>query len=479
MKRVQEGRTRRERVVGDSVSYGFAAVVAKALALLTVPYLTRALSPEGYGQADLATSTAALVTLLAMFGGDIPAARSVGLSSGTRERGVVLSSFVYGTAATSVAIAGILLLASPLIAGVFWGNGDLAGLAGLSMLLVPISAVQAALAQTLRIDGRAQAFAGVSLVDLLAQLGAAVLLVSLGMGPAGVVMGFILGSILGAVVTGAAARQTLTVAPSRAIAMDVILRGIPFLPSVTMFVVADWAMRALAANFVGVVGVAEFAVALRVASVLSLLGAAFAMAWGPIGLAKDQGPDTAQELARVLVAFATISVATAFALAVVGPELVSIVGGHGFEGAALILPGLAIAYAIAGTEYVLVVAAGISERAWRVAAASTCGAAAQVLVAIALVPQYGTLAIGPTVVLGRAVSFLLLWLGVRRSVAIGFGWVLFGVAVVIAGFAALQAVLDIGAASNLGRWLLAAALLLLVATGSTIRLRAGGRADVA
>jgi hypothetical protein len=159
--------------------------------------------------------------------------------------------------------------------------------------------------------------------------------------------------------------------------------------------------------------------------------------------------------------------------------LVSIVGGHGFEGAALILPGLAIAYAIAGTEYVLVVAAGISERAWRVAAASTCGAAAQVLVAIALVPQYGTLAIGPTVVLGRAVSFLLLWLGVRRSVAIGFGWVLFGVAVVIAGFAALQAVLDIGAASNLGRWLLAAALLLLVATGSTIRLRAGGRADVA
>ena len=471
--------TRVKRVVSDSAYYGLAAVVAKALALLTVPYLTRALSPDGFGAADLATSTAALLTLFAMFSGDIPAARSVGLTAVRREQQRALSSYVYGTALVSLLVAGSLLVVSPLIAGIFWGASDLAGLAALSMLLVPVSAIQAAIAQTLRIQRKARAFAGVSLVDLLAQLGLVVLLVSMGMGPAGVVIGFILGSTLGIVVSGAAARQTLSVRPSWGITRELISRGVPFLPYVTMFVVADWAMRSIVANSVGAVGVAEFGVALRIASVLALLSAAFAMAWGPLGLAKTQGVDSAREFGRTLTAFATVSIATAFVLGAVGPELVSIVTGPGYEGAALVLPGLALAYAVAGTEYILVIAAGISERASRVALASSSGAVVQILVALVLVPQFGIAVIGPTALLGRSVSFILLMAGVRRSIATPVRWLVVGASVVAVSFVALQLAVGLDPLFTVARWLFAAALALVIVVRGADRLRRVSSVDVA
>jgi len=49
------------RLVRDTAWYGVSAALAKALALLTVPILTRTLGPGDYGLVDLATSTAGLL----------------------------------------------------------------------------------------------------------------------------------------------------------------------------------------------------------------------------------------------------------------------------------------------------------------------------------------------------------------------------------------------------------------------------------
>jgi O-antigen/teichoic acid export membrane protein len=446
------------RVVGDSALYGISGGIAKALALITVPYLTRALGPEGYGIADLATSTAALLTLVVMFSGDIPAARAHGVANDDLARRRTISSYVWASAMVSLLVAALLLPLGPVIATTFWGADELGWLAALTILLVPLSSIQAALAQTLRIQARPTAFATISLVDLLAQLGLAVGLVAAGAGPAGVVLGFMGGSALGLVVTLIVGWQGIAAAPDRGLAIRLVSIGVRFLPYVTMFVLADWALRSIVANAVGPEGVAELGLAIRVASVLSLLGAAFALAWGPIGLARENDPATARLFGRVLGAYGVASVATALALGAVGPELIPLVAGPGYDGASLILPGFAFAYALAGTEYVLVVAAGVFDRASRVALAATIGAVVQVGVAFLTVPALGAAAVGPVVVLGRGTSFVILMASLRPHVAIGGRSVIVGGAAALLAFVTLQVTLDADVGGAFARWALAAAL---------------------
>lgn len=398
--------------------YGLAAAIAKALALLSVPYLTRALSPSGYGIADLATSTAAFLTLLAAFSGDIPAGRRYGVAKSEAARRRVLSSYVWATAVVGITIAILLLPVASAIAATLWDSPDLSLLAALSLVLVPISAIQAGLVQTQRIQSRPTRVAVLSLADLLAQLGLAVALVAAGLGPHGVVLGFILGSVVGLIVAAAAARDVARTPPDWAESWRLVMSGVQFLPHIAAFVAADWSIRSIVAIALGPEAVADLGLALRVASVLTLLGAAFAMAWGPIGLARARDSATATLFGRVLAAYGAASVAGAFMLAAIGPELIPIVAGPGYGDAALILPGFALAYAIAGTEYVLVIAAGLFDRPMRVAVAATIGAIVQVSLAALIVPQVGIFAIGPVVVLGRALSFTILLSGVRSSVVV-------------------------------------------------------------
>jgi len=253
----------------------------------------------------------------------------------------------------------------------------------------------------------------------------------------------------------------LRAAPDWTLARHLIVRGLPFLPHVTVFVLADWAVRSIAANALGPEAVAEVGLAIRVASLLSLLGAAFAMAWGPIGLARAADAATASLFGRVLVAYGVASVAAALTLGAIGPEVVSVVAGDGYEGAALILPGFALAYALAGAEYVLVVAAGVSDRASRVTLAVTAGAAIQIIAAGLLIPRIGLEAIGWVAVLGRTVSFFLLLVSVRTSVLVPMSRLMLVAAISLVAYGSIQIAIGSSGSWVVPRWILGVVLALL------------------
>ena len=446
----------RRRLVADTAWYGVSAAIAKALALLSVPILTRTLGPDGYGLVDLATSTAALLTLVTLLAADIPATRLHALADDRPAALRTLSSYVWTVGVASVVVALVLLPASALLAEGPWDAPGATTLAALALLLVPVSAVQMALTQTHRIRSRPRTFALLSFVDLGAQLALAVVLVLLGFGPAGVVMGFIAGSVVGLAAATAASLDVLRTGPDRALAISIGSRGAPFLPYAVAFVVADWMVRALLANAIGIPAVASFGVALRVASVMTLVGAAFSLAWGPVGLARDRGPQTSRLFARALVAYGAASVAAALALAAIGPELTRLVAGPGYEAAAVLLPGFALAAALAGTEYVLVVAAGISNRGGRVALAATVGALVQVAATVVAVPVFGLAAVGPAAVLGRLTSFAILVVSVRSDVAYRTPLIAAGGALALAAALLLQLRLGSNADAAWVRWLAAA-----------------------
>jgi O-antigen/teichoic acid export membrane protein len=270
----------------------------------------------------------------------------------------------------------------------------------------------------LRFESRSRAFALVALMDLAAKLGTVVLLVSLGLGPLGVIVGFVIGGTVGAIATAVAARPMLAVAWQPGSARRLIAEGLPFLPTMAAFVLADTLSRVIAANQLGVSDVGQLAVAIRIGSVMALAATAFSLAWGPYGLGLQPSSRTTEVFSTVLVAFSATAVLGAIAIGAVAPELAIVAGGEEFSAASAAAPGLLMAGALSGIIFVLATAAGVLRRDVAVAASVTIGAIIQVIASFALVSALGIVGIAIAAILGRIVASV--WLGGAVSESIGY-----------------------------------------------------------
>jgi O-antigen/teichoic acid export membrane protein len=255
---------------------------------------------------------------------------------------------------------------------------------------------------------RPTAVAVVASIDLLAQSGLAVAFVAAGMGAIGVVIGFVVGSAIGLAAALAVARPHLAWVADGRLALQIAREGLPFLPSVVAFVMADSLARMLAATSLNVAAVGEFAVATRIAGVVALASGAFSTAWGPYGLALRPSIRTARVIREVLDVLLVVVTGCAIAFGAMAPEISAVVGGREFIGSGAAIPGLLFAAGLVAVAYVLTTTAGVTRRGRWVALASLVGAATQLLVTVLLLDAQGVGALGVASMVGRATALLLL-----------------------------------------------------------------------
>lgn len=456
-------------LASDTAWYSVAGAVGKALALLSVPFLTRALGPGDYGLVDLATATSGVLAVVAMFSGDIPAARVAARAAGASDRSRTYTEYVVAVAFLGVALAAIVIFFAQPVADVIWSSPGADGIVILSAVLIPVSSVRAALVTLHRLEGDSRRFAVLATVDIVGQLAFAVGLVAIGMGPMGAVTGFVAGSTLALIATTVSSRGLLAGSFDPRSAADLIVRGVPFLPAFVAFLAADLVARSLVSDRLGQAAVGEVGIAIRIASVLALLIAAFQLAWSPRAAAVTIDDETKQVFSRTLVTYSVIAGLTCIALASVGPEIISIVAGDRFDGGSAALPGLAVAAMLAGTHFILSIGSLAKGQTWMVAASALAGAAVQILVTAATVSQLGLWAVGFGAVAGRAASVGLL----GQRVAPAFGRGLLTAMAVLVAVAASTLVAGLIAVEFSGlrpiRWLIA------VSAGVAIALYAGRR----
>jgi O-antigen/teichoic acid export membrane protein len=285
----------------------------------------------------------------------------------------------------------------------------------MSLLLVPVSAVQFALINVLRFVERPRTFAVLAAVDLFSQLALAVLFVALGMGAFGAIAGYVLGSTLGMLAAAFAAAPFLDRRIDVSLTWRILGEGLPFVPGAAAFLAADGISRMLAANVLSVAAVGQLALAIRIASVMSLSSVAFQMAWGPYGLALKPGGATERVFGRVTLALIALISIAALGLGSVAPEITVLLGGDQFADAAEVVPGLLISAGLPAVLYVLTTAAGIVRRGPWVAWSSLLGAATQIVSIALLLPVLGLPGFAAGAILGRVTSLVVLSRGVADT----------------------------------------------------------------
>jgi O-antigen/teichoic acid export membrane protein len=323
----------------DAACYGAAVATAKGLGLALLPVMTGALAPAEFARLELLLALGEIAGLLLGAGlvdtlyrfsaleGRRGVARVVGL-------GLVLGGLGLLAALLAAPLGALLPLPAASAEVMLLG----AAVALDAMLGVPLA--------TLRVDGRAGAYAAVVVARGALHVGAAWLLLSLGFGVAGV---------LGAAALAAAAVAALLLA-GRARVGEVALEpaswgrllgyGAPLiLGGLAAFALGAADRWFLAAHVPGA-ALAEYALAVKLAMAAAFLTQPFELWWYPRRIALLAQPDGGARTVRLVGLGGALVLLAAGAAAVAGPALIRWATPADYHGAAAWVPWLAAALAL-------------------------------------------------------------------------------------------------------------------------------------
>ena len=394
------------KLTGDAAIYALGAVTGKAIGLLLLPILTRALAPADYGRLEvLSTLGSALVSAL-LLGIDRAALR---LSFTERDAGRRSTLATWYAVATALALPPALLLAvasAPLSVALF-GDASYAGSVALVGWITLLGTYQIVALTILRAEGRAGAYAALSGGALVLNAALVVgIFASARVGIDVVLLAYAV-SVGAAAVAGALlVRRVAFGRPTRSAARSLLALGLPLAPAVVIAWLAEFANRAIVLGVSGPVEVGYLGVGLRFASVAGLAVAGLHLAWEPHAYARSTAPDglagLAHDARRALVGIAVIVAA----IALVSREALVLVAGASYLPAlpALGFSSLAV---LATAAFIIAMTPSLLAGAMRdVGNATVAGIAAGLVATFVLAPPYGGAGAAAGIALGQLVAAL-------------------------------------------------------------------------
>jgi O-antigen/teichoic acid export membrane protein len=414
------------RLLTTGAAYQAAEIVAKGIALFTLPLYTRHVSRGEYGAYNTLLTSVILASIVLRLGvgeafvrfyfEDADAAR--------RER---IARTATATVAWTTTVAALLAVAfaGPL-SRLLLGETNTGLLDCAVVGLWAFTNLEMAYAQ-LRVDERARAYMFASGANVaMTVVFTVALVVFAGEGARGLLLGNFGASAL--VVLGLwwmlRRRFSLRVRPADLRAM--LRFGLPTVPadaSVYALQVVDrlYLYRAYSHEAAG-----EYSVALQLATVVFVFVRGFQYAWPPLAYSVDSDREASRLYSLVTTYFVLGTGVVVCAVALLGRWMVRLLAAPSYFGAHTALPWLALGWTLYGLYLVLIVITGRARVTQRNLPPALVGLAVNVALLLALVPASGAglgIAGGGLALCGAYVAMLVvLHLLTRGVFAVGFQW---------------------------------------------------------
>jgi len=431
-----------KRLVTTGAAYQFGDILAKGLALLTLPLYTRHLDTKAYGAAESLLTAVILASILARAGVGEAFIRFYFDDADTARRERIARTAT-ATVAWTTTLASLLAVAfaAPLSKLVV-GFRDPLLLDCAVLGLWAFTNLEMVYAQ-LRVDERKRAYVYASGANVAMTVGfTTALVVFAGQGARGLLLGNFGASAL--VVLGLwwalRGRVSLRV---RAADLGAMLRfGLPTVPadaSVYALQVADrfYLFRVFSQGAAG-----QYAIAIKLATVVFVAVRGFQYAWPPLAYSIESDEEASRLYSLVTTYYALATGVVVCAVALLGRWLVRLLAAHEYFGAYRALPWLALGWALYGLYLVFVAISGRARVTSRNFPAGAAGLAVNVTLLVLLVPHSGAglgIAGAGIALCGAYVAMLVVMYLLTRSLfAVGFEWLRLGELIVILGGVALS-----------------------------------------
>ncbi len=415
-----------KRLVSTGAAYQFGDILAKGLALLTLPLYTHHLSPEAYGAAESLLTAVILSSILLRVGvGEAFIRFYFDDADPERRRRIARTATATVAWTTTVAALAALVLAGPLSKLLLSFRDPL--LLDCAVLgLWAFTNLEMAYAQ-LRVDERARTYVLASGANVAMTVAFTVgLVVFAHQGARGLLLGNFGASTV--VVLGLwwvlRGRFSLRV---RVADLRAMLRfGLPTVPadaSVYALQVADrfYLFRVDSHSAAGL-----YAVAIKLATVVFVAVRGFQYAWPPLAYSIESDEEAGRLYSLVTTYYALATGVVVCGVALLGRWMVRLLAAHRFYDAYRALPWLALGWALYGLYLVFVAIAGRARVTSRNFPAAAAGLAVNVALLLLLVPAGGAglgIAGAGIALCGAYAAMLVVMYALTRSLfKVGFEW---------------------------------------------------------
>ncbi len=415
-----------KRLLSTGAAYQFGDILAKGLALLTLPLYTHHLNPSAYGAAESLLTAVILSSILLRVGVGEAFVRFY-FDDEDEQRRVRIARTATATVAWTTTLAALLAVAfagplSKLIVG--FRDPLLLDCAVLG--LWAFTNLEMAYAQ-LRVDARARAYIYASGANVAMTVAFTISLVVFAQqGARGLLLGNFGASTL--VVLGLwwtlRARVSLRV---RTADLRAMLRfGLPTVPadaSVYALQVADrfYLFRVFSQSAAG-----QYAVAIKLATVVFVAVRGFQYAWPPLAYSIESDEEAARLYSLVTTYYALATGVVVCAVALLARWIVRLLAAPEYFGAYRALPWLALGWALYGLYLVFVAISGRARVTTRNLPAALAGLAINVALLLLLVPSGGAglgIAGAGIALCGAYAAMLGVMYALTRSLfKVGFEW---------------------------------------------------------
>jgi O-antigen/teichoic acid export membrane protein len=378
-----------KRLVTTGAAYQFGDVLAKAIALVTIPLYTRYVPRAGYGAANSLLTAVILASILLRVGvGEAFVRFYFDDEDQARRERIARTAIATVAWTTSLAALAALAFAGPL-SKLLLGFHDALLIDCATVGLWAFTNLEMAYAQ-LRVDERTRAYVFASGANVLMTVAFTVMLVVVAkQGARGLLLGNFAASALVVLGLWLLLRRRFSLRV-RAGDLRAMLRfGLPTVPADASVYALQVADRFYIYRGYSHAAAGDYSVALSLATVVFVIVRGFQYAWPPLAYSIESDTEAARLYALVTSYFVLATGAVVAAVALLGRWIVRLLAAHEYFGAHTALPWLALAWSLYGVYHLMIVITGRARATTRNLPAAALGLAVNVVLLLVLVPRSG------------------------------------------------------------------------------------------
>jgi O-antigen/teichoic acid export membrane protein len=415
-----------KRLVTTGAAYQFGDIVAKGLALLTLPLYTHQLSTQAYGAAETLLTAVILASILLRVGVGEAFIRFYFDDADEARRARIARSATATVAWTTTLAAAVAVVFAGAISRLLLNFHDPLLIDCAVLGLWAFTNLEMAYAQ-LRVDERARAYVIASGANVaMTVIFTVALVVFAHQGARGLLLGNFGASTLVVLGLWWTLRRRFSLVVRIADLRAMLRFGLPTVPadaSVYALQVADrfYLFRVYSQSAAG-----QYAIAIKLATVVFVAVRGFQYAWPPLAYSIESDEEAGRLYSLVTTYYALATGVVVCAVALLGRWMVRLLAAHRFFGAHRALPWLALGWALYGLYLVFIAIAGRARVTSRNLPAAAAGLVINVVLLVALVPRggagLGIAGAGIALCGAYAAMLLVMYLLTRSLFKVGFQW---------------------------------------------------------
>jgi O-antigen/teichoic acid export membrane protein len=288
--------------------YGLFPVFGKFISIILLPLYTRVLTPEDYGAQDVLIQLAIFLTFLINLELYSGVGRYFYDKKDIIEKKKLISTGLWLTLIFGITIVTLALFFNNGIYNLFFDTPKHKTAFYLTIIWAPISALYAYLTVVMRYEQKPKLYFALSNIQLLIRILSTILFVLVfRLGVMGVILGHIVGEISAVLMLGYFLRKYFGFYFDKIDLKSILSFSLPMVPSVLIISFQKPLIRYLTVNFLSIVDLGYYTIAIQIASILSFVQFGLQTSWEPFLYEILQKSDYEKEVKRIYNLFLGIT----------------------------------------------------------------------------------------------------------------------------------------------------------------------------